>query len=56
VVAERFSGAFVTASALELTRVRPFLGRTFQPGEDSPSIRVAVLGYGMWQRRRESAI
>src|SRR5688500_8625108 len=39
VEAERFSGAFVTASALELTRVRPFLGRTFQPGEDSPSVR-----------------
>src|SRR5687767_3466108 len=52
VEAERFSGAFVTASALELTRVRPFLGRTFQPGEDSPSgPRVAILGYGMWQRR-----
>ena len=52
VEAERFTGAFVTASALELTRVPPFLGRTFQPGEDSPSgPRVAVLGYGMWQRR-----
>jgi putative ABC transport system permease protein len=52
VEAERFTGAFVTASAFELTRVRPFLGRTFQAGEDSPSgPRVAVLGYGMWQRR-----
>src|SRR5687768_165694 len=52
VEAERFSGAFVTAPALEMTRVRPFLGRTFQPGEDSPSgPRVAILGYGMWQRR-----
>ncbi|HEX6942670.1 MAG TPA: ABC transporter permease [Gemmatimonadaceae bacterium] len=52
VEAERFTGAFVTASALELTRVRPFLGRTFQAGEDAPSgPRVAVLGYGMWQRR-----
>ena len=52
VEAERFTGAFVTASAFELTRVRPLLGRTFQAGEDSPSgPRVAVLGYGMWQRR-----
>jgi len=52
VEAERFTGAFVTASAIELTRVRPFLGRTFQAGEDSPSgPKVAVLGYGMWQRR-----
>jgi predicted permease len=52
VEAERFTGAWVTASAFELTRVRPHLGRTIQAGEDSPSgPRVAVLGYGMWQRR-----
>ncbi len=52
VEAERFAGAFVTASVFELTRVRPLLGRYFQAGEDTPSgPRVAVLGYGMWQRR-----
>ncbi|HEX6314630.1 MAG TPA: ABC transporter permease [Gemmatimonadaceae bacterium] len=52
VEAERFTGAWVTASAFELARVRPHIGRTFQPGEDSPSgPRVAILGYGMWQRR-----
>jgi predicted permease len=52
VEAERFSGAWVTASALELTRVRPFRGRTFQAGEDTPGgPRVAILGHGMWQRR-----
>jgi predicted permease len=50
--AERFAGAFVTASAFELTRVRPLLGRTIQPGEDVPGgPRVVVLGHGMWQRR-----
>jgi predicted permease len=50
--AERFSGAFVTASTFELTRVRPHLGRIIQAGEDTPGgPRVVVLGYGMWQRR-----
>jgi predicted permease len=50
--AERFSGAFVTASTFELTRVRPLLGRVLQAGEDVPGgPRVAVIGYGMWQRR-----
>jgi predicted permease len=50
--AERFSGAFVTASAFDLTRVPPLLGRTIQPGEDTPGgERVVVLGYGIWQRR-----
>jgi predicted permease len=52
VEAERFTGAFVTASMFELTRVRPYLGRYFQAGEDTPSgPKVAVLGYGIWQRR-----
>jgi predicted permease len=52
VEAERFTGAYVTASMFELTRVRPLLGRYFQTGEDTPSgPRVAVLGYGIWQRR-----
>jgi putative ABC transport system permease protein len=50
--AERFSGAFITASALDLTRVRPHLGRSLRTGEDVPGgDRVVVLGYGMWQRR-----
>jgi len=52
VEAERFTGAWVTATAFELTRVRPHLGRTFQAGEDTPGgPQVTVLGYGMWQRR-----
>ena len=52
VEAERFTGAWVTASALDLTRVRPHLGRIFQAGEDTPAgPRIAVLGYGMWVRR-----
>jgi predicted permease len=50
--AERFSGAFVSASTAEVTRVRPHLGRFIQAGDDVPGgPRVAVLGFGMWQRR-----
>jgi predicted permease len=50
--AERFTGAFVTASTFEIPRVRPHLGRYFQAGEDTPGgPRVVVLGYGIWQRR-----
>ena len=52
VEAERFAGAWVTASTFDLTRVRPLLGRYFQAGEDTPGgPRVVVLGYGIWQRR-----
>jgi putative ABC transport system permease protein len=50
--AERFTGAFITAAALDLTRVRPHLGRSLQAGEDVPGgAQVVVLGYGMWTRR-----
>lgn len=50
--AERFSGAWVTASLFGIARVQPLLGRTFVAGEDAPGgPRVAVLGFGMWQRR-----
>ncbi len=52
VEAERFTGAWVTASTFELSRIRPHLGRVIQSGEDAPGgPKVAVLGYGMWQRR-----
>ena len=49
---ERFIGAFVTANTFELLRVRPVLGRAFQPGEDTPgSAPTVLLGYEMWQDR-----
>ncbi|MGH9971005.1 MAG: ABC transporter permease [Pyrinomonadaceae bacterium] len=41
-----------TANFFSLLGIEPVIGRTFQPGEDKPgSQRVAVLTYGMWQRR-----
>ena len=50
--AERFSGAWVTASTFDVVSTHAILGRTIQRGEDVPGgPRVAVIGYGMWQRR-----
>jgi predicted permease len=45
-------GEVVTANYFDLLGVRPALGRTFAPNEDATEggNRVAVLGYGLWQR------
>jgi len=45
-------GARATASLFSTLGVSPFLGRTFLPEEDQVGrSRVAVLSYGLWQRR-----
>ena len=50
--AERYTGSWVTASMFDVAFARPVLGRTFRPGEDAlGGGAVAVIGYGMWQRR-----
>ncbi len=50
--AERYIGSWVTASTFDVASTRPVLGRVFRPGEDAPGGgAVAVIGYGMWQRR-----
>lgn len=42
----------VSANFFSVLGVDPILGRTFQAGEDKQGgPRVAVLGYGLWQRR-----
>jgi len=47
----RLSALFVTASFFDVLKVSPLKGRTFLPDEDQPGkTRVAVLGYGAWQR------
>jgi putative ABC transport system permease protein len=50
--AERYTGAWMTASTFDVAFERPALGRTFRAGEDAPGGgAVAVISYGMWQRR-----
>src|SRR5438270_244071 len=47
----RLGTLFVTASFFDVLKVSPLKGRTFLPDEDQPGkARVAVLGYGAWQR------
>lgn len=50
--AERIGGARVTESFFSLFGIAPALGRLFLSTEDQAgsSGRVAVIGYGMWQR------
>jgi predicted permease len=50
--AERYTGAWVTATTFDIARVRPLLGQTIHPGDDTPAgAKVAVISYKMWQRR-----
>ncbi|HVT58701.1 MAG TPA: ABC transporter permease [Thermoanaerobaculia bacterium] len=47
---ERLNGATLTVNALTLLRVKPILGRGFQPGDDQPGAApVALLGYRLWK-------
>ncbi len=50
---ERLWGADVSANYFDVFRVRPFLGRGFVAAEDEKpgGAPVAVLNYGLWQRR-----
>ena len=49
---ELINAARVSANFFAVLGVDPILGRTFQSGEDVPGgPKVAVLTYGLWQRR-----
>ncbi len=48
---ERITAARVSASLFPLLGIDPFVGRTFTKEEDRPGVLVAVLSYGLWQRR-----
>ena len=50
--AERYDGAFISANAFDILRVRPHIGRAFRQGEDLPGAEpVALIGYQLWQDR-----
>src|SRR5207344_2641492 len=49
---ERVDGAMVSGVLLPLLGVAPLHGRTLKPGDDvAGSADVAVLSFGLWQRR-----
>jgi predicted permease len=52
---ERFDGAFVSANAISVLRIRPMLGRQFLPGDDRPGAPLVVmLGYDLWTNRYQA--
>jgi putative ABC transport system permease protein len=49
---ERIQGFLVTANFLDVTGVKPIMGRTFLPEENQPGKdQVAVITHSLWQRR-----
>lgn len=49
---ERVETVLISTGAFEMLGARPALGRTFSPEENQPGrALVAVLSYGLWQRR-----
>ncbi|HJZ79050.1 MAG TPA: ABC transporter permease, partial [Pyrinomonadaceae bacterium] len=49
---ERVPGTWVTGDYFSLLRVQPLYGRVLQPGDAQlGNDNVAVIGYGLWQRR-----
>jgi putative ABC transport system permease protein len=48
---ERVQESIATANFFSTLGVRPLLGRSFLPAEERGSHDVAVLSYGLWQRR-----
>jgi putative ABC transport system permease protein len=50
-VPEQIIGRRATANFFSVLGVRPFIGRTFTEAEDRDGAQVAVISYGLWQRR-----
>jgi predicted permease len=49
--AEQLSASRVTPEFWDVFKVPPLLGRTFTAAEDKENRAVAVISYGLWQRR-----
>lgn len=50
-VPEQLSGRKVTSNFFDVLGVQPMLGRPLTAEEDKASAKVAVISYGLWQRR-----
>ena len=48
---ERIIAARVSASVFPMLGIQPLLGRNYTEQEDKPGTSVALLSYGLWQRR-----
>ena len=48
---ERIIAARVSASVFPMLGIQPLLGRMYTEQEDKPGTNVALLSYGLWQRR-----
>ena len=48
---EELPGRKVTANLWTVLGVQAFVGRVFTEDEDVRGVRVAVISYGLWQRR-----
>ena len=48
---ERVRSSIATANLFSTLGVRPYRGRTFLPEEENGEHDVAILSYGLWQRR-----
>ena len=48
---EQVIGRLVTANFFDVLGARPVIGRTFTEDEDRTNPHLAILSYGLWQRR-----
>lgn len=48
--AQRAWGVFAAANYFDVLRVRPALGRTFRPEEETQATPVAVISHNLWRR------
>jgi ABC-type antimicrobial peptide transport system permease subunit len=50
--AERYTGAWITASMFDIAKTQPVLGRVFRPDDNVPNgPKIALISYGVWKTR-----